>query len=101
MNIYERRLRILAQTITFIEKIYTPEQLRQWIDVKTSRIGIPQFLWRFRKSLKLSEDEFAQLLGLNSYEYKGYECIGAVVPESLINLICEKYRLDRDQLNFF
>ncbi len=99
MNIYEKRLLILSQCISFLEKLYTPEQLIYWIDIETNRIGIPQRLWHFRQSLKLSEKEFANALGLIPEEYTKYECIGAEVPDSLIGLICEKYGIDRAVLN--
>lgn len=94
MNIYEKRLQVLAQTIFFIKKIYLPEKLTEWVDVKTNRIGLPQFLWRFRVSLNLSEDEFAKSLALTPEEYEKYECIGSSIPDSLIKKILEKYRID-------
>ncbi len=98
MNKYKLRLKVLSQNISFLKKLYTTEKLHYWIDIKTNRIGIPQRLWSFRKSLNMTEEEFAQSLELQPEEYKKYECIGAEVPDSLIKLICAKYQIDEERL---
>ncbi|MGQ9464432.1 MAG: helix-turn-helix domain-containing protein [bacterium] len=98
MNLYEKRLNVLAQTINFLKRTYTPEQLMMWIDIKTDRIGIPQRLWILRRHLNLSLDEFATSLNFAPAEYMKYECIGADVPDSLIERICEKFKIDKSFL---
>lgn len=98
MNTYEKRLITLTQNISFLKKLYSCEKLRYWIDIKTNRVGIPQRLWAFRKSLNMTEEEFAQSLGLKPDEYEKYECIGSEVPDSLLKLICTKYQIDKAQL---
>lgn len=99
MNLYEKRLNVLAQTINFLKKIYPPEKLTLWIDIKTNRIGTPQRLWTLRRNLNLSIERFAISLNLAPEEYMKYECIGAGVPDSLIERICEKFRIDKSFLN--
>ena len=52
----------------------------------------------FRKSLSLSQREFARVLGLNPLTYKGYEICKSAFPLYVLVLICELYDLSLDDL---
>lgn len=79
----------------FVKKYYPPKKVKYWEDIKCNRDGTPQRLWMYRARLKMSTDEFARSIGLTKKEYEKYERIGAQVPDSLIERICEKYKIDR------
>ncbi len=98
MNIYKKRLCNFYRTLLFMKKIYPSERIRYWRDLKCNRDGTPQRLWTLRESLKLSISEFAKSIGLSAKEYEKFERIGQKVPEKIIKLVAEKYRVSIEWL---